>query len=263
MKPIRLICMVLALAVLGQAPATSFPSYFDEHRQWCEDNRTTDKWARQMCATPAWCAVHQQEDRIASLTCDHYHSRANLAHKIIIVSAASLNASRPLNKMEGFSLRSEDSFWVYTRHLQDRTVELLPDKMPAAKLALRAEIWEGPFKPTVVLIGLESGSHGVMSITANENGNGQRGTRNFTLNGDDIEHLLAALNLSRFWQLPAQGGHLGAADGIGATVEVSIPGVRNRVTDAVGDNHAVDLSVLAHAIGHLAAARWQHIAVPD
>jgi hypothetical protein len=42
-----------------------------------------------------------------------------------------------------------------------------------------------------------------------------------------------------------------------------IPGVRNEVTDAVGDSHAVDLSILAHGISRLAAARWQHIALPD
>jgi hypothetical protein len=210
MRPIRLTCMVLTLAVLGQAPATSFPSYFDEHRQWCENNRTTDKWARQMCVTPAWCAAHQQEDRISNLSCNPYRSHADLSHKATIVSAASLDASRALTDVETFSVRAENPSWIYTKHLQGRTVALLPERMPAGKLALRAEINVGPFKPTVVIIGLENGTHGVMSVTANENGNGERSTRRFVLNGNDIEQLLAALNRSRFWQLPPQGGHFGA-----------------------------------------------------
>jgi hypothetical protein len=78
-----------------------------------------------------------------------------------------------------------------------------------------------------------------MTVTANEDGIGARLTKRFHLNGADVDHLLAALNRSHFWQLPALGQHFGPTDGTVATVEISIPDRRNRVIDSVGDGRAV------------------------
>lgn len=248
-------------------------SYYDDHKQWCDENRDADKVARQFCVTPKWCVIHERDDRISRLTCNPYHSYADTSASAPIVTTASLNAGRFLNPAEVLSAKPEPPNFkdrMPGRVARDPPVsihqvgstELLPADIVTAKLALRAQFDIYTFPTTVVSIALSSGSSGSMTITANEDGRGARLTKRFPLNGADVDHLLAALNRSRFWQLPALGQHFGPTDGTVATVEISIPDRRNRVIDSVGDGRAVDLSVLAHAIGKMVSARWKSIAAP-
>jgi hypothetical protein len=75
-----------------------------------------------------------------------------------------------------------------------------------------------------------------------------RRTETIRLNSYEVDHLLAALNRSSFWQLPHQDIHEAVSDGEVATVEVSMPGRRNHVTDSIGPPDAADLSVLVQEI---------------
>jgi hypothetical protein len=267
---------IFATGVITHAQDRAFSehiSYYDDHKQWCDENRDADKSARQICVTPKWCAIHERDDRISRLSCNPYRSYADTSRSAPVVTTASLNAGRFLNPTEVLSIKPEKPNFrdrmpgsvprdPPTSVHQVGSTELLPADIITAKLALRAQFDIYTFPTTVVSIALSSGSSGSMTVTANEDGIGARLTKRFHLNGADVDHLLAALNRSHFWQLPALGQHFGVTDGILATVEISIPDRRNRVTDSVGDGRAVDLSVLAHAIGKLASARWKSIAAP-
>ena len=76
---------------------------------------------------------------------------------------------------------------------------------------------------------------------------------------DDTTRLLIAVNRSDFWRLPHRGGHIGAADGEGATVEMAIAGRKNHVTDFIGDPDAVDTSILVNALSEIIAKHWHDV----
>jgi hypothetical protein len=128
-------------------------------------------------------------------------------------------------------------------------------------LALRADIAVYVFPITVAKIALASGHSGVLSLTWSGNGNGPRRVETLALKQEEIDRLLAAMNRADFWRLPHQGGHVGPADGVVATVEVAASGHKNNVTDAIGDSEAVDLSILVRTISAIIGAHWKNVPV--
>ena len=67
------------------------------------------------------------------------------------------------------------------------------------------------------------------------------------------------MNRSDFWRLPPALSHSGAADGEYANVEVTVPGWRNHVGDAIGDGDAVDSSTLVNALSEIIARHWKNV----
>jgi hypothetical protein len=131
--------------------------------------------------------------------------------------------------------------------------------MKTARLALTAHIAVWTFPLTVVKVGIAAGGRGVMALTWNLNGTGPRRTETIRLNSYEVDHLLSALNRSSFWRLPYDGHHMGVADGEVATVEVSMPGRRHHVTDSIGPEDGVDLTVLVNEISRIVAHHWKDV----
>lgn len=244
--------------------------YYREHKAWCDASLADDKdKAFEYCANRDWCAAHGNDDRITRISCDPFRSRADLGQPAVKVSAAGLDAGRDLNDVETQSfcfdlVHASDGCGVGAG-VNSRNIkpdwELLPPGMKTARLALVAHIAVWTFPVTVVKIGIGAGGKAVMSLTQNVNGTGPRRTETLRLSGYEVDHLLAALNRSDFWRLPHRGGHVGPTDGEAATVEVSISGRRNHVSDSIGPADGVDLTVLVNEITRIVARHWKD--VPD
>jgi hypothetical protein len=267
-----LVCLVFAVGLASAGRVAAMPSsYVREHPAWCAANRPTSEFARTQCADHRWCAAHWDDDRITRITCDPYRSQADHRMPSRNISVASLAASRDINASEEIS----DCLGLSTNMLgvgcglmgrsrsgglaEENNPNMTPMGMNSARLALRAHISLGPFPVTVVKVGIVSGGSGLMSVTANANGNGPRQTHVVRLRPDEVDHLMAALNRSQFWRLPVEPRHQGVADGEVASVEVSIPGMKHHVTDSIGSGDAVDLSVLVNALSVIIAGHWHDV----
>jgi hypothetical protein len=222
-----------ALAFPAGVAAMTF-SYYREHKAWCDANLPTDQFAREQCVNRAWCDAHWNDDRMTRIYCDPFRSRADPSLPKGRVSLAGLDVGRDLNDAEiGSTICLDetrdfhcDAPVLLHDVLKRPTVGLLPPGMKAAWLALAATISLGPFPTTVVKIGIGAGGQGMMALTWNDNGNDPRRTETARLSGYDVDHLLATLNRSDFWQMPHEPRHQGVADGEVATVEVPMPGRR-------------------------------------
>jgi hypothetical protein len=255
-----------ALALPAGAAAMTF-SYYREHKVWCDANLPTDQFAREQCVNRDWCDAHWNDDRVTRITCDPFRSRADFSQPSVKVSIASLDAGRDLSDAEiGSTICLDEIHDFYCSDpvllkdvLKRPAIRLLPPGMKTARLALAAVILLGQFPATVVKIGIGAAGQGVMSLTWNLNGKGPRRTETIRLGGYEVDHLLAALNRSSFWQMPHNPRHQGVADGEIATVEVSVPERRNHVTDVIGPDDAVDLSVLVNEIGMIIGHHWKDV----
>jgi hypothetical protein len=259
----------VGFALAGRVAAMP-SSYAREHPAWCTANRQTDQFARTQCTDRRWCCAHWNDDRTTRIACDPYLSKADKRLPSPNVSVASLAASRDINVSEDISdcLGLSTNIFSFGCGLmgrprpgglaEDDNPSMTPTGMKSARLALRAHVSLGPFPITVIKIGIASGGSGLMSVTANANGNGRR-TRVVRLTSNEIDHLIAALNASQFWRLPAEPRHQGPADGKLASVEVSIPGLKHHVPDSIGDSDAVDLSILVNALSVIVARHWHDV----
>jgi hypothetical protein len=257
--------MYAGVAILVMAAATAVPDTDAQNRAWCAIHRNDDSGSRANCADRAWCDTHWNDDRISRLACDQFRSLADPRLPAPSVTAANLNATRNLSGIEKRANCPDlqnvkdllkdgcNAAWEASPAESWLDASLLPPGVKDVKLALRASIIMGPFPPMVVTIGLESGQSGVISVSAGV----PRRVRTARLNTAEVGRLIAALNQSHFWQLPEQGRHQGAADGMMANIEVSTAGMRRHVTDWVGGS--VDLSVLARSITTIVFAHWQDI----
>lgn len=261
--------LLAALAVMAwpvRAPA-QIPYAPQDHSAWCAANPKADPVTLAVnCRGRSWCSAHGNDNRIMHQACEPWRSHASPNMPAVKVSAASLDAGRDLTDVE------TQSFCFDVKDAPDGCgvggvaaskgikpdFELLPQGMKTARLAMVAHISLGFFGSTVVKIGIGSGGRGVMSLNWSS-GHGRRRAVTIRLNSFEADHLLAALNRSSFWQLPYQDVHEGVSDGEVATVEVSIPGRRNHVTDFIGPPDAVDLSVLVQEIAHIISLHWKDV----
>lgn len=265
----RIGAIVLAAVLAFPPGAAAMPfSYYREHKAWCDASLKDDKdRAFEYCANRGWCDAHGNDDRITRIYCDPFRSQADVSLLAVKVSAAGLDAGRDLSDVETQSfcfdvMHAPDGCGVGVGANSNGIVpdwELLPAGMKTARLALAALINLGPFPATVVKIGIGTGGKAVMSLTWSINGNGPRRTETIRLGGNEVDHLLAALNRSDFWRLPRDGHHMGPTDGEIATVEVSMPGRRHHVTDTIGPEDGVDLSVLVNEISRIISRHWRNV----
>jgi len=258
--------LAAALAFSAGAGARLF-SYYRAHKAWCDANLAKDQWARETCVNRSWCDAHWNEDRTTRISCDPFRSRADPRQPPLTVSVASLERAHDLTEAETQATicleRTRDRDCGTPTTLENiamrRNVRLLPQTMTTARLAMAARLSLGPFPDTVVKIGIGAGGKGVMAVSWNDNGNGPRRTETAALSGHEIDHLLAALNRSDFWRLPAHLKHQGPADGEAATVEVTLSGHRSDVSDSIGPEDSVDLSVLVNEIDRIIARHWRNV----
>jgi hypothetical protein len=131
--------------------------------------------------------------------------------------------------------------------------------MKGVKLALRARFFQGTFPPTDVRIGVDGNGAALMAISAHQNGNGPQQVRTFNLKQAEVDRILKAINDSHFWQLPHEPRLVGDTGGTRLEVDISIPELRNTVSDSMGNSDAVDLSVLGHVLGEVTGNHWQKI----
>jgi hypothetical protein len=229
---------------------------------------TKDTSWRQFCATRAWCAAHWNEDRITRVACDLMVTKADAKQPRLIISPAALEAARDLSEAEThldctppvYSQENTLCKWgglgLPAGEKDDR---LLPPTMKTAKLGLYARIALGPFPITVVRLGIAAADTGTIWVNWNDNGNGPRMTSAVPLNAGEIAALLTALNASDFWRMPHDPRHMGVADGEGAAVAVGIRGRQNQVHDFIGDDEAVDLSILVNALSTIIRHHWHNV----
>ena len=270
---IAAVALLLGAFIMGAvAPAAATPrSYAKEHSAWCAQNRHQNVSTLGLCADRDWCTVHANDSRISRLACDPMLSRADSDLPKIVISTASLANGRDLTWLESQSFcfdKDSPNEWhggcgqrlsgEAGKH-DGPDPDLLPQGMKTARLALCAHISVWTFPATVVKIGIVAADRGVLSLSWNLNGNGPRQTRSIHLNRGEIDHLLAALNKSSFWRLPRELSHMGAADGEVATVEISVPDHKHHVTDFIGNEDAVDLSILVNAVSTLISHHWQQV----
>ena len=258
--------LVAVMALPVRAPAQD-PYSPEDHTAWCAANvHAAPVILAQNCRSRSWCAVHGNDNQIMHKACEPWRSHADPNLPAVKVSAASLDAGRELTYAETQSF----CFDVMDAHdgcgvgqvAASKGIkpdwELLPPGIRTARLAMAAHIGLWIFPPTVVKIEIGAGGKGTMSLNWGPE-RGSRRTETIRLSSYEVDHLLAALNRSSFWQLPHQDIHEAVADGEVATVEVSMPGRRNRVTDFIGPRGAVDLSVLVQEIGYVISHHWKDV----
>lgn len=254
--------------MIAALTCTAFAAVADEaralaarNRAFCTQHRNDDNGTRAMCADRPWCDTHWNDDRVSRIACDLFRTKADLRLAAPSVTLASLRNSRNLSESEKRSqcLGSCLSVIVQGDKPPKAEPDLLPDGMVDAKLAMRADLYFGTLPKLVVKIGIGSEGGGIISVNTARQG-GPRHTLTAHLTEAEADHILAALGKSRFWQLPKEPRHQGAADGELASIEVSIPGRQHHVFDFVGPSpDAVDLSVLARSITTIVFARWKGI----
>lgn len=262
----RLGAIVLAAALAFPAGVAAMPfSYYREHKAWCDANMGDKDHPQWLCANRAWCNAHWNDDRITRLECDPFRSKLDLSMPAIKVSTASLDAGRDLTKAETQAsicldeANGMDCRGSFKRILAHRGGRLLPPGIKTARLALAARLSVYTFPDTVVKVGIGAGGKGMISLTWNVNGNGPRRTETIPLSGTEVDQLLAALNRSDFWRLPEKPRHLGPADGESAMVEVTMSSHRADVTDSIGPEDGVDLTVLVNEISRIIARHWKNV----
>ena len=242
-------------------------SYAREHPDFCAEAWAQKNNGRTLCGSHAFCAKHKDDDRISRLVCDPYLSKADHQYPSFTIDQRWLSTVRKLNAEEmnsvcaRFTTRIDErcSLTIVKKPDGEPDYRLLPLPMKDARLALRADISEGPFPSTVVRLGIASSDNSWIEVSWNQNGTGARTTQTVRLTPAEIASLLAALNRSDFWRLPSKYPHIGAADGEIAMVEVSVPGRNAHVMDAIGDTDAVDLSVLVNAISQVIRDHWKNV----
>lgn len=261
----RIGAIAFAAVLAFPAGAAAMPfSYYREHKSWC-DGLPQAQFATSPCVNRGWCDAHWNDDRITRMSCDPFRSKLDLSMPAIKVSTASLDAGRDLTKAETEAsicldeANGMDCRGPFKANFARRGGRMLPPGMKTARLALAARLWAWVFPDTVVKIGVGAGGKGVMSLTWNVNGGGPRRTETVHLSADEVDHLLAALNRSDFWRLPEKPQHLGVTDGEGAIVEVTMSGHRADVTDSVGPEDGVDLTVLVNEINRVIARHWKDV----
>lgn len=231
---------VAVLCLLATGSAAAMPGRQIDAAYCASHTDTKETSWRIYCATRAWCADHWNEDRITRITCDPMRTRADVKQPRLTISPAALEAVRDLTEAE-------------------RGDGLLPPNMKTAKLGLHAEISVYTFPRTVVRLGIASADAGTIWVSWNDNGTGPRVTSSVPLNASEIAALLAALNASDFWRMPHEPRHMGALDGELATVVVGIRGRQNQVMDFIGDDEAVDLSILVNAVSTIIRHHWKNV----
>ena len=257
-----------ALAVLfglcaAGSPASAFPrSYAKEHPDYCAEAWANKTMARSYCASAAFCAQHGNDDRISRIECDAYVSKADGSLETVTLSHAWLKTAGDVAEVDTlFPCRHPAFMALADRGLPEDQGGMLPAQMKTAKLGICAAISVWTFPVTIVKAGIGADGTGMMEVTWNRNGTGPRETHSVKLSPDETTRLLIAVNRSDFWRLPHLGGHPGVTDGEVATVEAAIAGRKNRVTDAIGDSDAVDVSFLVNALNEIIAKHWQHVPV--
>jgi hypothetical protein len=252
----------VAAALVTVAVCAAVPAFAQELTpQWCAENRDQNITTRSLCADASWCKTHWNDDRISRIACDPFRSKADVGLPMPQMSRAALDMGRMLSREETISLCFAGAgcdinppHLLGTKPVVDEDETMLPPGVTAARLALRGDIEFGTAGVMHVRIALVNGREGVLWINGEDYG--YRQTR---LSPAEISTLMDALNRSQFWRLPVQGGHMGAADGMMASIEISVPGRQHHVTDMVGQRGAMDLSVLANAITPIVFAHWKGI----
>jgi hypothetical protein len=259
---VRILALVLiAEALLPRAAVTLPGSYAQRHPAECAQAwaKTTD--ARVDCGSRVFCEAHVNDDERSRTACDPYISKADRKRPSVTISRAWLDAARDLTERETMS-RCQPALVIYpvgSPPPKPHPVTMLPAGMKTAKLALCANISVGMFPPTIVKIGIGSGDAARMEVSWKTNGTGPRETHSVQMNPAEVTQLLIAVNRSDFWRLPPALSHSGAADGEYANVEVTVPGWRNHVGDAIGDGDAVDSSTLVNALSEIIARHWKNV----
>jgi len=252
------LAVLFGLCVAGSA-ASAFPrSYAREHPDYCAEAWANKTNARGICESAALCAAHRNDDPLAGIICNPYDSKADRTLETITLSHAWLKTARDAAEVDTLFPCHHPAFMA-DRGLPEDQGGMLPAQMKTAKLGLCAAISVWTFPTTIVKVGIGADGTGVMEVTWSLNGTGPRETHSVKLSLDDTTRLLIAVNRSDYWRLPHLGGHPGVTDGEVATVEAAIAGRKNRVTDAIGDSDAVDLSFLVNALNEIIAKHWQHV----
>lgn len=262
-----------AACVVAAVMCTAFGAIADEssvvadsNRAWCVRHGNDDSYSRAKCGGRAWCSIHWNDDRVTRIVCDPFRSFANLKASALSVTLGSLNTSRYLSEAEKRSPCDGSCLFAIVPQFAGKKPthrpadpNLLPNGMINAKLAMRADISMGMLPTMVVKIGVQSADSGAISVNTARIG-GPRYTVIARLNGAEIAQIVAALNKSRFWQLPENISHQGVLDGEMAGIQVSIPERQHHATDFVDSSpEAVDLAILAKAITTIVFARWKDI----
>ncbi len=231
----RILALGLALGLVLPCQAWAFPgSYGREHPAECAAMRDFDDDARAACATREWCEMHMGEDRTSIIACDLMQSKVERQKPRVTLSAANLGADLAAGS------------------------RLLPHGMKTAKLALKADI-SFHLKPSITIrLGIASANKAVMAVSWTGNAAGT--IHNAELTPQEIDRLIAALNASDFWRLPYLPLHLplhkGYVDGENARVTVAMAARSHTVDDAIGDDDAVDLSILVNPLSKLVRKYW-------
>jgi len=254
------LAVLFGLCVAGSAASAVPRNYAREHPAECAEAWAKKTNARGICFSATLCAAHRNDDPLARIICDPYDSKADRTLETITLSHAWLKTAGDVAEVDTLFPCHHPAFMALAdRGLPEDQGGMLPAQMKTAKLGICAAISLGPFPTTIVKVGIGPDGTGVMEVTWNRNGDGPRETHSAKLSLDETIHLLIAMNRSDFWRLPHLGGHPGATDGEVATVEAAIAGRTNRVTDAIGDSDAVDLSFLVNALNEIIAKHWQHV----
>ena len=255
------LAVLFGLCAAGSA-ASAFPrSYAREHPAECAEAWAKKTNARGICFSAALCAAHRNDDPLARVICNPYDSKADRTLETVTLSHAWLKTAGDAAEVDTLFPCRHPGYLAAPayRNLPEHKVGMLPAQMKTAKLGLCAAISVWTFPVTIVKAGIGADGTGVMEVTWNLNGTGPRETHSVKLSLDDTTRLLIAMNRSDFWRLPHLGGHPGVTDGEVATVEAAIAGRKNRVTDAIGDSDAVDVSFLVNALNEIIAKHWQHV----
>jgi hypothetical protein len=252
----RLVAVLVMATGCAVAPALA-DGYTPE---WCAANRNQNDIASASCADATWCKAHGTDDRISRIACDPFRSKADAGGLMPHITRTTLDTGPKLTRDEtvspcfadaGCSIETERPG---DRKHADADGTMLPPGVAVARLALRGDIEFGYAGVMHVRVALMNAHEGVLWI------NGKPyGSRQTRLNPTEISTLVDAINRAQFWRLPARGGHMGVADGKMASIEISVPGRRHHVADAVGPRGAVDLSVLVNASTPIVFAHWKGI----
>jgi hypothetical protein len=251
-----------AAALVMAAAFAAAPAFADGYSpEWCAANRDTDQTSRMMCADVPWCAAHWNDDRLTRMYCDPFRSKADNTLPMPHMTRATLDAGPKLTREETVSMCFAGAgcglnppHLLGTKPVVDNDETMLPPGVTAARLALRGDIEFGTAGIMHVRIALMNGREGVLWING-----AAYGSRQTRLSPAEIGTLVEAINRAQFWRLPARGGHMGPADGMLASIEISVPGRQHHVTDAVNPRGGVDLSALAGAIIPIVFAHWKGI----
>jgi hypothetical protein len=258
------VLIVVLLTFVSPRTAYALPSesYAHQHRAECATAWAEKTSERDLCGSRQFCTVHRNDDRISGFVCDPYVSKADRKLDSITITQAWLATARDLNALEMLA-RCQPYILPTDRGVLRKNEtgfgDILPDRMKIGRLGLCAAISFGPFPTTIVKVGIGAAGQGWMEVTWNRNRTGARETHILRLNPAEIDHLLVAVTRSDFWRLPHRGGHLGAADGEMATVNVAVAGWTNHVTDAVGDPDAADVSILVNTLSEIIGKHWHDV----